>query len=62
MTVNVETSTASFKNVTVTIDDDTKFLPGKAYTVTLTFQQKEILLKAAVTAWNDSGTGAATIE
>lgn len=62
MKVNVETSSASFKDVTVIIDDDDKFMPGKAYSITLTFQQKEVVLKATVTAWNNSGSGSATIE
>lgn len=62
MTLDVTTSHASFSNVTATIDEDTDFQPGKAYTITLTFSQKEIVLTATVTAWDNTGSGSATIE
>lgn len=60
--LDIQTSEASFTDVTATIDDDANFLPGKAYTITLTFQQKEVELTATVTAWDNTGTGSATIE
>lgn len=62
LTLDVTTSAASFTGITATIHGDTKLVPGKAYTITLTFQQKEVLLKASVTDWNTSGTGSGTIE
>ena len=43
--------------VTAVIDDDENFVPGKAYTITLTFGQEGIDLTANVSAWDYSGTG-----
>ena len=43
--------------VTAVIDNDEDFVPGKAYTITLTFGQEGINLTANVSAWNYSGTG-----
>lgn len=60
LTLRVTTSTAVFDNVTVTIDDDAAFLPGKAYEITLTFNQRGLEIGALVTEWN-RGTGAGTV-
>ena len=62
MTLDVTTSEAHFANVVATIDDDTDFQPGKAYAITLTFRQADILLKATVTPWDYSGQGSGIIE
>lgn len=34
VTLRIETSSATFERVTATIDDDTNFVEGKAYTIT----------------------------
>lgn len=58
LTLRVTTSTAVFDNITVTIDDDAAFLPGKAYEITLTFNQRGLKIGALVTEWNrDTGAG-----
>lgn len=62
MTLDVVTSEASFTGITATIDDDTDFQPGKAYTITLTFRQSDIVLKATVTPWDYTGEGSGVIE
>lgn len=62
MNLDVVTSGGTFENVAVTIDGDENFQPGKAYEITLTFKQSEIVLRASVTPWDYSGSGAATIE
>lgn len=61
VTLRVTTSTAVFENVVVTIDDDAAFKVGKAYEITLTFNQKEVELNAAVAEW-ENGTGAGVVE
>lgn len=60
VTLRVTTSTAVFENVTVTIDKDANFLPGKAYEITLTFNQREVEIGASVTNWA-GGTGSGTV-
>ena len=60
--LDVETSKASFSNVEAAIDDDTDFMPGKAYAITLTFKQSVVELKATVTPWDYSGSGSGIIE
>ena len=52
----IETSVTTY-DVTATIDGDTDFVPGKAYTITLTFGQEGVALTASVSAWDYSGTG-----
>ena len=61
VTLDVSTSTADFPGVVATIDGDADFVPGKAYTVTLTFRQSEVALTATVTPWT-AGTGSGGIE
>lgn len=56
--LDVVTSTAVFTDVPVIIDVDTDLLPGKSYTITLTFKQSSIALTATVTPWtNGTATG-----
>lgn len=59
--LKVTTSMAEFDNIEATIDDDTAFQAGKAYTVTLTFGQKNIELSATLAEWS-AGTGSGTVE
>ena len=61
VTLDVSTSTADFPGVVATIDGDADFVPGKAYTVTLTFRQSEVALTATVAPW-EAGTGSGGIE
>lgn len=60
LTLRVTTSTAVFENIVITIDDDEYFLSGKAYEITLTFNQREIEIGAAVAEWSP-GSGSGTI-
>lgn len=58
VTLKVTTSAAEFENIVATIDNDDKFQAGKAYTITLTFDQKNIELSATLAEWSDgAGTG-----
>ena len=59
--LDIETSNATFTDVTATIDGNSNFEAGKAYTITLTFKQKSVALSATVTAWN-TGTGTGDVE
>lgn len=61
VSLKIETSTATFDNVTATIDGDTNFVEGKAYTITLTFKQQSLSLSATVAEWT-TGTGSANVE
>lgn len=61
VTLRIETSTATFESVTATIDDDTNFVEGKAYTIMLTFKQQAVNLTATVAEWT-TGTGSAEVE
>ena len=61
VTLKVTTSTTEFDNIVATIDTDTKFEAGKAYTITLTFGQKNIELSATLAEWS-TGTGSGTVE
>lgn len=61
VTLKVTTSVAEFDNIEATIDDDTAFQAGKAYTITLTFGQKNIELSATLAEWS-AGTGSGTVE
>ncbi|WP_251234510.1 fimbrillin family protein [Bacteroides nordii] len=51
----------SFSNVKVTTTDDT-FMAGKAYAITLTFNNKKVAGTATVTDWTTGGTGSGTVE
>lgn len=57
----VMTDNTAFKGVLVTTDGDT-FAAGKAYTITLTFQNKQIAGNASVTGWDATGIGSGTVE
>lgn len=58
VTLKVTTSAAEFDNIVATIDNDDNFQAGKAYTITLTFDQKNIELSATLAEWSDgAGTG-----
>lgn len=59
--LDVVTSVGTFSNIAVSIDDDATLLAGKAYTITLTFNQKAISSTGSVTEWL-SGTGSGTVE
>jgi len=63
--LEIETSEATYSNVVATIDDDTDFVEGKAYVITLTFcgqsSGQSLGLSATVTEWTH-GTGSAEIE
>lgn len=61
VSLDIETSTATFNGVTAIIDDDTDFKEGKAYTITLTFKQQSLSLTATVAEW-ETGTGSADVE
>lgn len=61
VTLKVTTSTAEFDNIVATIDNDDKFQAGKAYTITLTFDQKNIELSATLAEWSD-GAGSGLVE
>lgn len=57
----VMTDGISFSDVKVTTTDDT-FMAGKAYTITLTFNNKKVAGTATVTDWATGGTGSGTVE
>lgn len=60
-TLEVTTSASTYTDVTVTIDEDKAFVPGKAYTVTLYFGNIEkITVGSTVAEWT-SGTGSGQI-
>ena len=59
--LKVTTSVTEFDDIVATIEDDTDFQAGKAYTVTLTFGQKTIELSATLAEWS-AGTGSGTVE
>lgn len=61
VTLKVTTSAAEFDNIVATIDNDDKFQAGKAYTITLTFDQKNIELSATLAEWSD-GAGSGLVE
>lgn len=62
LNITVVTSTATFENLTVVLKGDTKFEAGKAYTITLTFDQKNIGGQASVVDWDDTGKGDVPVE
>ena len=59
--LKIQTSAATFDEVVATIDGDTDFVEGKAYTITLTFKQQAVDLTATVDEWI-SGSGSAEVE
>lgn len=61
VTLKVTTSAAEFDNIVATIDGDDNFQAGKAYTITLTFDQKNIELSATLAEWSD-GAGSGLVE
>lgn len=61
VSLDIETSTATFNGVTATIKDDADFKEGKAYTITLTFKQQSLNLTATVAEWTQ-GSGSAEVE
>lgn len=61
VTLDVVTNNATYTGVTATIDTDINFVVGKAYTITLTFGQSELSLKASVAEWT-TGTGSGSVE
>lgn len=61
VTLKVTTSAAEFDNIVATIDNDDNFQAGKAYTITLTFDQKNIELSATLAEWS-AGTGTGLVE
>ncbi len=61
VTTSVGDKTTEFDDIEATIDTDEKFQAGKAYTVTLTFGQKNIELSATLAEWT-TGTGSGTVE
>ena len=61
VTLKVTTSVTAFDDIVATIDGDDKFQAGKAYTITLTFGQKNIELSATLAEWS-AGTGSGLVE
>lgn len=61
VTLKVTTSVTEFDDIVATIDGDDKFQAGKAYTITLTFGQKNIELSATLAEWS-AGTGSGMVE
>lgn len=61
VTLDITTNNATFTGITATIDTDANFAEGKAYTITLTFRQTNLELKATVADWA-TGTGSGTVE
>lgn len=61
VTLKVTTSVTEFDDIVATIDGDDKFQAGKAYTITLTFGQKNIELSATLAEWS-AGTGSGLVE
>lgn len=61
ITLDVVTSGGVFDGVVATIADDTNFVAGKAYTITLTFKAKGIDVTASVAEWT-TGTGTGDVE
>lgn len=60
LTLDVTTSGNAYEDIVVTVDGDSEFQAGKAYTITLTFMQEQVRLNATVSEWQ-TGTGSATI-
>lgn len=58
--IDIETTVATYRNVVVTVTD-ANLKAGKAYTITLSFASSGIIIKAIVTAWDDTGVGSGDI-
>lgn len=60
VTVNSEGKEIAYRDVVVTVSDNNT-LPGKAYTIALTFAGFEVTTQASVTPWNETGTGSGDV-
>lgn len=59
--IDVETSDVTYRDVPVTINSDASTLPGKAYTIALSFAGFGVTIQASVTPWDNSGTGSGDV-
>ena len=59
--IDVQTSDVTYRDVLVTVRDDARTLPGKAYTIALTFAGYEITTQASVAEWDYTGTGSGDV-
>lgn len=66
---DVQTENALYANIKAHINDDQSFIPGKAYTITLTFrvtgpgfEEIEISAEAVVSAWESGNNGGGIVE
>lgn len=59
--IDVQTSDVTYRDVLVTVQDDARTLPGKAYTIALTFAGYEITTQASVAEWDYTGTGSGDV-
>lgn len=53
ISVDVQTTAATYNNVAVTIDADPSFKPGKSYTITLNFAGTGVAVTSTVSKWED---------
>lgn len=61
ITLDVVSSIGTHQDIVATIDDDLNFQEGKAYTITISFTQRSIVLSSSVAEWT-LGTGSANID
>lgn len=59
--IDVQTSDVTYRDVLVTVQDDVRTLPGKAYTIALTFAGYEVTTQASVAEWDCTGTGSGDV-
>lgn len=59
--IDVQTSDVTYRDVLVTVRDDARTLPGKAYTIALTFAGYEVTTQASVAEWDYTGTGSGDV-
>lgn len=59
--IDVQTSDVTYRDVLVTVRDDARTLPGKAYTIALTFAGYEVTTQASVSEWDYTGTGSGDV-
>lgn len=59
--IDVQTSEVTYRDVLVTVRDDASTLPGKAYTIALTFAGYEVTTQASVAEWDYTGTGSGDV-
>lgn len=59
---DVETNEAFHPSVEANIGDDQTFVPGKAYTITLTFASEEVAAKATIEKWEAGASGGTSID